>query len=87
MVRINGEKLFALQFLQARNPEWVRKPFYARFDDKATWMDELVPAFGQKKFFFESEDSEPMQPPARVIPINPVHGRDPQAGSHQPDAA
>jgi L-lysine 2,3-aminomutase len=94
VVRINGEKLFALQFLQARNPDWVRKPFYARFDDKATWMDELVPAFGQKKFFFESEDEEPAPPPGRVIRINPVHGRDPalhpaedQACSHEPDAA
>ncbi len=94
VVRINGEKLFALQFLQARNPDWVRKPFYARFDDKATWMDELVPAFGQNKFFFESEDAAPAPPPGRVIRINPVHGRDPvphqaedQACSHEPDAA
>ncbi len=83
VVRINGEKLFALQFLQARNPEWVRKPFYARFDDKATWMDELVPAFGQKKFFFESEDTEPVAPPGRVIQINPVHSREAQACSHE----
>jgi KamA family protein len=60
---IHGEKVFALQFLQARTPEWVRKPFYARYDAAATWLDQLKPAFGERRFFFE-EDAE-----ARVIPI------------------
>ncbi|CUI09586.1 KamA family radical SAM protein [Massilia antarctica] len=70
VVTINGEKLFALQFLQARNPDWVRKPFFAKFDDKATWMDHLVPAFGKSKFFFESEDDGAGHAPAgKVIPI------------------
>jgi hypothetical protein len=72
---IGGEKVFALQFLQARNADWVRKPFYAKFDPAATWMDELKPAFGKDKFFFEEEGgsrsefgSEP--PGARkVIPL------------------
>ena len=57
IVTINGEKVFALQFLQARNPDWVRRPFYAKFDENATWLDDLVPAFGEKKFFFETEDT------------------------------
>ncbi len=52
---IGGEKVFALQFLQARNPNWVRRPFYARYDPNATWMDHLKPAFGKEKFFFEEE--------------------------------
>ena len=56
IVDIAGEKVFALQFLQARNPDWVRRPFYAKFDPAATWLHDLEPAFGQKKFFFE-EDS------------------------------
>jgi KamA family protein len=55
VVNIGGEKLFALQFLQARNPNWVRRPFYAKYDPKATWMDHLKPAFGKDKFFFEEE--------------------------------
>jgi KamA family protein len=55
VVEIHGEKLFALQFLQARNPDWVRKPFFAKFDAEATWLDDLVPAFGEKKFFFEDD--------------------------------
>jgi KamA family protein len=57
IVEIAGEKLFALHFLQARNPEWVRRPFYAKFDPHATWLDDLVPAFGASRFFFESNDT------------------------------
>jgi KamA family protein len=83
IVNINGEKLFALQFLQARNPDWVRKPFFAKFDPNATWLDHLVPAFGKKRFFFESEEPEMRpHPGARVIPIQSVHLR-----SHQADVA
>ncbi|PWF45094.1 KamA family radical SAM protein [Massilia glaciei] len=74
IVTINGEKLFALQFLQARNPDWVRKPFFAEFDPTATWLDHLVPAFGKKKFFFEGEegggfDDAPPPSKQRVIPL------------------
>jgi KamA family protein len=50
---IHGEKVFALQFLQAREAEWARRPFYARFRPDATWFDQLVPAFGERIFFFE----------------------------------
>ncbi|HEY0063398.1 MAG TPA: lysine 2,3-aminomutase [Telluria sp.] len=71
VVTINGEKLFALQFLQARNPDWVRRPFFARYDPNATWLDHLVPAFGKKRFFFEGEESDAHSAPAgKVIPIH-----------------
>lgn len=52
---VKGERCFALQFLQARNPEWCGRVFFAKFDPKATWLDELQPAFGEQKFFFEDE--------------------------------
>ncbi|MET8561713.1 lysine 2,3-aminomutase [Streptomyces flaveolus] len=52
---IRGEKVFALQFLQARQGGLVRRPFYAKFDPEATWFDQLVPAFGEPRFFFEDE--------------------------------
>ncbi len=51
---IYGIKVFALRFLQARDPSWVGKPFFARFDPNATWFDKLVPAFGETEFFFAS---------------------------------
>ncbi|CAG9251906.1 Lysine 2,3-aminomutase [Paraburkholderia unamae] len=69
IVEIGGEKVFALQFLQARNPEWVRRPFYAKFDQHATWLDDLVPAFGATRFFFEPDDT-PARDTRRVIPLH-----------------
>lgn len=55
VVEIAKEKVFVLRFVQGRNPDWVQRPFFARFDDQATWFDQLKPAFGEKKFFFEDE--------------------------------
>lgn len=55
---IMGEKVFALRFLQGRNPDWVKNVFYAKYDQDATWLDELQPAFGADKFFFEEELAE-----------------------------
>ncbi len=52
---IKGEKVFVLNLLQARNPEWVRKPFFAKYDETSTWFDQLDPAFGEEKFFFQDE--------------------------------
>jgi hypothetical protein len=49
---INGQKLFVLKFLQARDPEWVGRLLFAKFDPEATWLDDLEPAFGEEEFFF-----------------------------------
>ncbi len=51
---IHGEKVFVMRFLQGRDPDWVQRPFFARFDPKATWLDQLKPAFGDSGFFFEA---------------------------------
>jgi KamA family protein len=55
-----GEKLMVLGFLQGRNPDWVQIPFLAKYDEKAIWLDDLVPATGDK-FFFEDELNEKMK--------------------------
>lgn len=52
---ISNEKVFTLRFLQGRNPDWVGKPFFAKYDKYADWLDKLIPAFGEKKFFYEEE--------------------------------
>jgi len=52
---VDGEKVFVLQFLQGRNPEWVQRPFFAKFDANATWLEQLKPAFGAERFFYEEE--------------------------------
>lgn len=58
-IPINGqmEKVFVLQMLQGRDPDWVCRPFYAKYDPEARWMDDLKPAFGDK-FFFDDELDE-----------------------------
>ncbi len=50
---IGGEKVLQLRFLQGRDPDWVHRPFFASYDESATWLDELQPAFGEPRFFFE----------------------------------
>jgi L-lysine 2,3-aminomutase len=51
--RVNGEQVLTLRFLQGRDPDWVMRPFFARYDETASWIDELQPAFGEERFFFE----------------------------------
>ncbi len=58
VTEINGEKVFGLRMLQGRNPDWIARPFFAKYDKDAIWMDELKPAFGEKNFFFEKELNE-----------------------------
>jgi KamA family protein len=53
--KIKDEKVFVMRFLQGRNPDWVARPFFAKYDENAIWLDELKPAFGENKFFFEEE--------------------------------
>ena len=54
VTEISGEKVFVLRFIQARNPEWVQRPFFAKYDSEATWLDQLQPLFEEEKFFFEN---------------------------------
>ena len=57
---VMGEKVFVLRFIQSRNPEWTQRPFFAKYDETATWLNHLKPAFGEEKFFWE-EEYEQMQ--------------------------
>lgn len=52
---VKGEKIFVLRFIQGRNPKWVDIPFFAKYDPKATWFNQLKPAFDEEKFFFEEK--------------------------------
>ena len=45
-----------LRFLQARDPSWVGQPFFARYDEEATWIDHLEPALGEDRFCFAGPD-------------------------------
>ena len=58
VTEILGEKVFVLNMLQGRNPDWCRKPFFAKYNPKATWLTDLRPAFGEDKFFYQDELNE-----------------------------
>ncbi len=55
---VAGEKVIVLRMLQGRNPDWVGRPFFAKYSETARWLDDLEPAFGEEKFFFEDELDE-----------------------------
>src|SRR5690625_7744098 len=55
ITEINGEKVCVLRFIQRRNPDWVQRPFFAKYDPEATWLNDLKAAVGEDKFFFEDE--------------------------------
>jgi L-lysine 2,3-aminomutase len=57
VVEVAGEKVFALHMIQARNPDLVGKPFFARFDPTAIWLSDLQPAFAPR-FPFDSVPEE-----------------------------
>lgn len=54
IAEIGSEQAFVLEFLQAREPDMIRRPFFARYDPRATWYDALEP-FGEadKPFFIK----------------------------------
>lgn len=54
VANIDNKKVITLKFIQGRNPDWVKKPFFAKYDTKACWIDELEPAFSEN-FFYEKE--------------------------------
>ncbi|MES9834813.1 MAG: lysine 2,3-aminomutase [Candidatus Thiodiazotropha sp.] len=54
ITEINGERVFVLRFIQARDHELVQKPFFARYDETATWFDQLRPVQGQELPFTEA---------------------------------
>lgn len=58
VAEVAGTRVFVLRFIQARDPEWVQQPFFARYDPKATWFDQLQPAFEASSFFYEKAFSE-----------------------------
>ena len=51
---VQGKKVLTFRFIQGRNPDWVCRPFFAEYDPKAIWYDDLKPALSDK-FFFSDE--------------------------------
>ncbi|TDQ55090.1 KamA family radical SAM protein [Actinorugispora endophytica] len=53
ITEVNGEKVFVLHFIQARDPELVGRPFFAKYDEKAAWLFDLEPALGATRLPYE----------------------------------
>jgi KamA family protein len=52
VAEIGGEKVFVLKMIQGRDPSWVNRIFFAKYDERAVWLDQLTPALDDE-FFFE----------------------------------
>jgi len=52
VTRVLGERAFVLEYLQARNADLVRRPFFARFHRDAVWFDQLLPLTMNDREFF-----------------------------------
>jgi KamA family protein len=57
VLELCGEKVFVLHFIQCRDPELVNRPFFAKYDPAAAWLDDLKPAFADR-FPFERDPIE-----------------------------
>lgn len=64
---VQGQEVFVLRLLQARDPAWVGRPFFAELDPRASWLDDLRPAFGEAEFFWEA--------PLRAMLAHPERAR------------
>jgi KamA family protein len=50
----DGQKVFVLNYLQARDPNRVGVPFFAQFDPEATWFDQLRPIRDEDAWLFDA---------------------------------
>lgn len=53
IAEVKGERVFVLKFIQAREPAWINRVFFARYDETASWLGDLQPAFGEEEFFYQ----------------------------------
>jgi hypothetical protein len=48
VTEVAGSKVFVLRMIQARDPQLVGTPFFARFDPAACWLTDLEPVFASR---------------------------------------
>ena len=77
---IHGEKVLTLRFVQGRDHDWVHRPFFAKYDEDAIWLDDLKPAFGEERFFFEDSPAESL-PEDVLSAVDDMNASDAQASS------
>jgi L-lysine 2,3-aminomutase len=67
IAEIEGQRVFVLKFLQGRDPEWTNRIFFARYDESASWIDDLEPAFSDQ-FFFDTPPAQHRWKNFAVVP-------------------
>jgi L-lysine 2,3-aminomutase len=72
ITEVAGVRVFVLRMIQARDPELVGTPFFARFDPAATWLTDLEPVFTDR-FPYEPAPDElpglwPDEPDELMVP-------------------
>ncbi|MGS2648710.1 KamA family radical SAM protein [Streptosporangium sp. G12] len=60
VAEVAGQKVFVLHLIQARDPELVGRPFFARYDPNAVWLTDLRPVFADR-FPFEPATVAPQR--------------------------
>jgi KamA family protein len=59
---IFGQKAFILRFLQCRDAAWIGRMFFAKYDETATWYDDLEPLDGMELPWDENGLPKPLWP-------------------------
>lgn len=59
VTEVGGERAFCLEYLQAREPDLVRRPFFAKYDPRASWFDQLEPLTEADRPFFPKPERSP----------------------------
>lgn len=55
---IDNKKIFTLRFVQGRNPDWIGRPFFAKYNPDAIWLTDLKPIGEKDNFFFEEKTQD-----------------------------
>jgi KamA family protein len=67
---IGDDRVFVLRMIQARDPNLVGRPFFARFDPRATWITDLEPMFAARFPYEESDELPGLWPGELVAPAS-----------------
>lgn len=81
VTEIGDERVFVLEYLQARDPSLVRQPFFARFDPTASWFDQLEP-FSERdnRYFPEMPNVDDEEDRGQSVPLQISPGLSTNAG-------
>lgn len=62
VAEVAGHEALVLRYLQARDPALVGRPFFAKYDETATWLTDLRPLFDSDAGFLEPSPAETPEP-------------------------